>query len=170
MNSLYTRGIKCFCSRDGYSQWAMWVLSLKMEDAALNSHQREEGIELLSITSLHWTLSLPLGRRKDASSGGIIQPWPLALLRIKMSTGTYFQEFCSRSPQRRKALFWGRGESGSAGCLPVSSVWGCSGSPSSAQRWSPFQPTAGDHFRSSAPSGLPGHGLQSRLWPPDSHS
>lgn len=54
---------------------------------------------------LHWTLSSPRGKRKDASSGGIIQPWSLALLRIKMSTGTYFQEFCSRSPQRRKTLF-----------------------------------------------------------------
>lgn len=51
MNSLYTRDITHFCSRDWYSQQAKQGLSLKMKDADLNSHQTGQGTELLSITS-----------------------------------------------------------------------------------------------------------------------
>lgn len=108
---------------------------------------------------LYRTLSLPPGRRKDTSSGGIIKPWPLALFRIKMNTGAYFQQFCPRSPQRRRALFSGRGQAVSAGFCR--SLLHCS--PVSVQRSSPFRLSSGGHFRNSASNVLQERGLQSNL-------
>lgn len=109
----------------GFAAWTgilytWWVLKDGIHGVELQ--QGGEGTELLYITSHMTALNLSVGKRKDTSSDGIIQAWPLALFRIKMSIDTYFQEFCPRSPQRR-ALFSGRGQSGSAGCLSVSSLW-----------------------------------------------
>lgn len=111
---------------------------------------------------LPWTLSLLLGRRKHVSSVALYSHDPCCIWD-KNEHSTYFHELCSRSAQWRKGPFWGRGQTGPAGCLPGSSVWGYSGFPSPAQLWALFNLRANDHFRSSAPNAPLGHPSQSKM-------